>query len=70
MKPQYLPQISLIHADKPQNNKNSLYLKLIVFLCVIMQLAAFLCVICAICGRIYIQTYSIYIHKRNPNVSR
>ena len=41
-----------------------------VFLCVIMQLAAFLCIICAICGRIYIQTYSINIHRRNPNVSR
>ncbi len=35
-----------------------------------MQLAAFLCVICVICGRIYIQTYSINIHKRNPSVSR
>ena len=34
-----------------------------------MQLAAFLCVICAICGRIHIQTYSINIHKRNPNKS-
>ena len=32
-------------------------------------LAAFLCVICAICGRIYIQTYSINIHRRNPNKS-
>ena len=35
-----------------------------------MQLAAFLCVICAICGRIHIQTYSINIHRRNPSISR
>ena len=54
-------------TTKPQNSLN---LKQPVFLCVIMQLAAFLCVICAICGRIYIQTYSINIHKRNPSVSR
>ena len=49
MKPQYLPQITQIYADKPQNSIN---LKLTVFLCGIMQPAAFLCVICAICGRI------------------
>ena len=54
-------------TTKPQNSLN---LKQIVFLCVIMQLAAFLCVICVICGRIYIQTYSIKPHRRNPNVSR
>ena len=41
-----------------------------VFLCVIMQPAAFLCVICVICGRIHTQEYSIYPHRRNPNVSR
>jgi hypothetical protein len=43
-KPQYLPQIPLIYADKPQTTKqqNSLYLKQPVFLCDIMQLAAFL----------------------------
>ena len=63
MKPQYLPQI---YADKQQNSLN---LKQSVFLCDIMQLAAFLCVICAICGRIYIQTYSINIHRRTPNKS-
>ena len=34
-----------------------------------MQLAAFLCVICAICGRIYIQTYSIYIAQMKPQKS-
>ena len=50
--------------------QNSLNLKQTVFLCVIMQLAAFLCGICVICGRIHIQTYSIYIHKWNPNISR
>ncbi len=69
MKPQYLPQISLIHADKPQNNKNSLYLKLIVFLCDIMQPAAFLCAICVICGRIFTQEYSIYIAQMKPQKS-
>ena len=64
MKPQCLPQISLIYADKQQNSIN---LKLTVFLCEIMQPAAFLCVICAICGRIHIQTYSIYIvHIKTP----
>ena len=60
------------HADlrrQTTKQQNSLYLKLTVFLCVIMQPAAFLCVICAICGRIYIQTYSINIHRRNPNIS-
>ncbi len=31
-----------------------------------MQLAAFLCVICVICGRIHIQTYSIYIAQMKP----
>ena len=62
-KPQCLPQISQIYADKQQN---SLYLKQTVFLCVIMQLAAFLCVICVICGRINTQAYSINPHRRNP----
>ncbi len=66
-KPQYFPQISLIHADKQQNSLN---LKQPVFLCVIMQPAAFLCVICVICGRIFTQEYSINLHRRNPSVSR
>ena len=63
-------------ADPADNRRqtpkrqNSLNLKQFVFLCVIMQLAAFLCVICAICGRIFTQEYSINIHRRNPNVSR
>ena len=63
MKPQCLPQISLIIADIQQNRNN---LTLSVFLCVIMQLAAFLCVICAICGRIFTQEYSIYIAQMKP----
>ncbi len=51
-------------TTKPQNSFN---LKQPVFLCDIMQLAAFLCVICVICGRIHIQTYSIYIvHIKTP----
>ena len=48
-KPKSLPQISQIYADKPQNSLN---LKQPVFLCGIIQLAVFLCVICEICGRI------------------
>ena len=116
MKPQCLPQISQIYADKTQNNKTALispiclslrnnaaccirlrHLRYLrennteedsiniprrnpnvsladpadnrrqttrtaksqsVFLCEIMQLAAFLCVICVICGRIFTQEYS------------
>ena len=72
-KPQYISRRSRRFTQtKPQNHKTALTSPphQPVFLCVIMQPAAFLCVICAICGRIYIQTYSIYIHKRNPNVSR
>ena len=53
MKPQCLPQISLIYADKTTKQQNSLNLKQTVFLCVIMQPAAFVCVICVICGRIF-----------------
>src|SRR5574344_2419417 len=43
--------------------QNSLNLKQPVFLCEIMQLAAFLCEICAICGRIITQEYSIETPK-------
>ena len=46
--------------------QNSLNLKQPVFLCVIMQPAAFLCVICVICGRIFTQEYSIYITQTKP----
>ena len=59
-----------ITKPQTQNNKTSLYLKQPVFLCEIMQLAAFLCVICVICGRINTQAYSINPHRRNHNVSR
>src|SRR5574344_1346811 len=57
-KPQSLPQISQItqtnNKQQTTNNKqqNILNLKQPVFLCEIIQLAAFLCVICAICGKI------------------
>ena len=54
---------------KPQNNKTSFTSNETVFLCEIMQPAAFLCVICVICGRIFTQEYSIYLHRRNPNIS-
>ena len=58
-----------LHRRNPKQ-QNSLNLKQPVFLCDIMQLAVFLCVICAICGRITTQEYSSNPHKRNPNVSR
>ncbi len=54
------------HADNRRQNPNSnnlMNLKQPVFLCEIMQLAAFLCVICAICGRIITQEYSIETPK-------
>ena len=61
-KPLCLPQISQIYADKPQNNKTSKPHQLQpVFLCEIIQLAVFLCVICAICGRI--------THKSTPSIT-
>ena len=59
--------ISLIIADKTTKLQQP---HQTVFLFEIMQPAAFLWVICAICGRIYIQTYSINIHKRTPKISR
>ena len=34
-----------------------------------MQLAAFLCVICAICGRITRKRTLSILHKQNPNIS-
>ena len=52
MKPQKSPADSADLRRQTTKPQNSLNLKLTVFLCVIMQLAAFLCVICAICGRI------------------
>ena len=65
-------------ADKTQTTKPQNYKTTItpttpptqtVFLCEIMQPAAFLCVICVICGRIHIQTYSIYIAQMKPQKS-
>ena len=54
---------------KQQNNNNSINLKQPVFLCEIMQPAAFVCVICVICGRITRKrTQSIY-PEETPNVS-
>ncbi|WP_238312177.1 hypothetical protein, partial [Segatella paludivivens] len=54
-----LSQITQMIADKPQSYNNQT-----VFLCEIMQLAAFVCVICVICERINTQEYSIY-HQEN-----
>ena len=54
-KPQCLPQISQMtqtnHKTQSSNNHNN-HNNQPVFICEIMQLAAFLCVISAICGRI------------------
>ena len=64
MKPQKSPADSADLRRQTTKPQNSLYLKQPVFLCEIMQLAAFLCVICVICGRIYIQlTQSIYTEE-------
>ena len=52
MKPQKSPaDLADLRRQNPKQ-QNSLNLKQTVFLCEIMQLAAFLCVICVICGRI------------------
>ena len=55
-KPQCLPQISQMtqtnHKTQSSNNHNN-HNNQPVFICEIMQLAAFLCVISAICGRIF-----------------
>src|SRR5574344_1574741 len=48
--------------------QNSLNLKLTVFLCDIMQLAAFLCVICVICGRIFTQEDSINQRENKQHI--
>ena len=61
------------HADdrrQTPKQQNSLNLKLIVFLCVIMQPAAFLCVICVICGRITRKRTLSILLKWNPSISR
>ena len=64
MKPQKSPADLADLRRQTTKQQNSLNLKQTVFLCVIMQLAAFLCVICAICGRINIQlTQSIYTNE-------
>ena len=66
-----LSLISLIYADEPLKNDQTAITSSpyqTVFLCVIMQLAAFLCVICAICGRITRKSTQS-IAQRNPNVS-
>ncbi len=52
MKPQKSPADLADLRRQTTKPQNSLNLKQPVFLCDIMQLAAFLCVICVICGRI------------------
>ena len=54
-KPQCLPQISQMTQTNPKTKTTKLqqsHEQQPVFLCEIMQLAAFLCAICVICGRI------------------
>ena len=54
---------------KPQNHKTALTSPphQPVFLCEIMQLAAFVCIICVICGRIFTQEDSIYQRKNKQH---
>jgi hypothetical protein len=59
----YPADLADLHRRNPKR-QNSLNLKQSVFLCEIMQLAAFVCVICVICGRIFTQEYSTN-HQRN-----
>ena len=59
-KPQYLPQIPLIYADETQKPKTTLTSPICLSLRDNAALAAFVCVICVICGRIFTQEYSIY----------
>ncbi len=66
-KPQCLPLISQIYADKQQNRKTSPNC-----LSSLRNNAACcipLCVICVICGRIFTQEDSIYIAQMNPKYS-
>ena len=62
-KPQCLPLISQMTQTNPKTKTTKLqqsHEQQTVFICEIMQLTAFLCVICAICGRIFTQEYSSY----------
>ena len=67
MKPQKSPADLADLRRQTTKQQNSLNLKQSVFLCVIMQLAAFLCVICAICGRITRKSTQSILHKTNPS---
>ena len=68
--PMCLPLISQIIADKTQttNPKTTLTPKppKPVFLCEIIQPAVFLCVICAICGRITRKSTQSILHQTKP----
>ena len=50
------------NSNNPQNNNTHQP----VFLCDMMQPAAFLCVICAICGRITRKRTQSILHKETP----
>ena len=56
-------------ADLRRQTPKTTIIAQTVFLCDMMQLAAFLCVICVICERIPTQEYSIYIAQMNPQQS-
>ena len=64
------PPVSLADlADLRRQNpkpQNSVYLKQSVFLCDIMQPAAFLCVICAICERITRKSTQVISTNETP----
>ena len=64
--PIYLPQITQIYADKPQNSINR---KQTVFLCDIMQLAAFLSASSALSAGEYTSKLTQSIYTEEPPVS-
>jgi hypothetical protein len=72
-KPQYLPQIPLIYADKPQNNKTAITATTTPT-CLSLRdnaaLAAFVCVICVICGRIHARVLNLSAQKKPQYISR
>ena len=58
-KPQYLPQIPQIYADETQKPKTTLTSPICLSLRDNAALAAFVCVICVICGRIHARVLNL-----------
>ena len=67
-KPQYLPQIPQIYADETQKPKTTLTSPICLSLRDNAALAAFVCVICVICGRIFTQEYSNYQRENKQHI--